>query len=337
MALLDECETDVDGLIAIRGFGSVLAAALIKHDADGLGGSRDKLWESLNSTGLPGMGLPWSHGLNANRPFDTTIGADGSAAAAAALFKAGDDANGESHPLEGGDDAGSVPMWGSMDTVADIPKYGMTVDPVKVMYQKLAQKTLGPKQYTDLPKMFNNFAHDPTCMVRFQQKNLHFLLKHLDFIIKNLHFIIKQERDEFAAFLQEGLNSNLGRDEIKDLVQTMDNGHGHVDFRRVAALAHPSDYPKKDGRYGGVLTLTHPTHAVAPKHVPWEPRAPDGFVKNKPIDPVTGILRKAVQKSEGAKSAEGAEQKALLDAFKYFDTSKNARNLVATFNFRNSF
>ena len=287
--LLDSCPKDDEGQIGLRGFGSDLASTLLASNR--AGDAKDKLWDLLNATGLPGLGLPWSHGIDANRPFDPSVKYPSSDAAAAALFKAGESSSGEEeHPV---DDPGTLSMWGSLDTVEELKKNGMDVDPTKVMAAKLAQKTLGPKQYSDLPKMFHKFAHDPKSMTR----------------------------DEFAAFLQEGLNSNLGRDDVEELANTM-GADGAIDFRRVAALAHPSDYPKKDGKYGGVLTLTHPSHAVASTtHVPWEPRAPDGLTQEAPIDPVQGMLSKAVQKSEGAKSAEGAELQALLAAFKHFDTS----------------
>ena len=261
--------------------------------------AKEQMWELLNATGLPGMGLPWSHGIDANRVFDSSIQAPSSEAAAAALFKAAENSDDEAaeHPVE---DPGTLQTWGSLDTVEPIEKNGMPVNSTQVMADKMAQKTVGPNQYSDLPKMYNKFAHHQS-----------------------------MNKDEFAAFLQEGLNTNLGKDDVDALVHKLGAGKdGSIDFQKIAELAHPSDYPRKDGKYEGVLTLTHPSDAIAQKPAPLETRAPDGLTTNAPIDPVLGMVSKAKQKSEGAKSAEGAELQALLASFKHFDLA-NSGTLTA--------
>ncbi len=67
---------------------------------------------------------------------------------------------------------------------------------------------------------------------------------------------------------------------------------------------------------------------MAQKPAAWEPRAPDGLTTYAPIDPVLGMVNKAKQKSEGAKSAEGAELQSLIAAFKHFDVA-NSGTLTA--------
>jgi Ca2+-binding EF-hand superfamily protein len=296
LQLLNSCPTDDEGKIGLRSFGSAVASTLL---VSGRTDAKDQVWELLNATGLPGMGLPWSHGIDANRAFDTSIQTPSSEAAAAALFKAGENSDEEpaEHPVE---DPGTLQTWGSLDTVEPIQKSGMPVLPTQVMADKMAQKTVGPNQYSDLPKMYNKFAHHES-----------------------------MTKDEFAAFLQEGLNTNLGKDDVDELVNKLGAGQeGSIDFREISALAHPSDYPKTDGKYKGVLTLTHPSDAMAQKPAAWEPRAPDGLTTYAPIDPVFGLVNKAKQKSEGAKSAEGAELQALIAAFKHFDVA-NSGTLTA--------
>ncbi len=217
LQLLNSCPTDDEGKIGLRSFGSAVASTLL---VSGRTDAKDQVWELLNATGLPGMGLPWSHGIDANRAFDTSIQTPSSEAAAAALFKAGENSDEEpaEHPVE---DPGTLQTWGSLDTVEPIQKSGMPVLPSQVMADKMAQKTVGPNQYSDLPKMYNKFAHHES-----------------------------MTKDEFAAFLQEGLNTNLGKDDVDELVNKLGAGQeGSIDFREISALAHPSDYPKTDGMY----------------------------------------------------------------------------------------
>ena len=74
----------------------------------------------------------------------------------------------------------------------DVATGGIEVDPVQVMADKLAQKTSGPLQHSNLPKLISKFSHDPTGQ--------------------------ELTKDEFTAFMQEGLNTSLGKDEIESLV-----------------------------------------------------------------------------------------------------------------------
>ena len=292
--LLDSCPTHDGGRIGLRSFGSAVASALLASDRID---AKEQLWDLLSATGLPGMGLPWSHGIDRNRAFDSSIKAPCSDAAAASLFKAAEYSDEEvtEHPVE---DSGIVRMRGSFDAVQPIEKWGIQVAPTRVMADKFAQKTEGQTQHSDLPKMYYKFANGSMSMTK----------------------------DEFAAFLQEGLNTNLGKDDVEELVNELrpvDSEAATIDIRRIAALVHSSDYPKTDGKYRGVLTLTHPADAIAQKPAPWKPRAPDSLAKDAPIDLVNGLVSKAKQKTVGAKSAEGAELLTLLAAFKHFDVAKN--------------
>ena len=267
--------------------GDAACEALVSPDGGKLEG--EALSATLDSTGLPGMSLPWSKSAAANQPFDSSLQGPSTDQAARAMIKDGE---------EQAEDPPTLSEWGSFDTLEPVATGGIEVDPVQVMADKLAQKTSGPLQHSNLPKLISKFSHDPTGQ--------------------------ELTKDEFTAFMQEGLNTNLGKDEIESLVSQMGTD-GKVQRKRLVAAALSSDYPQDAGKHTGVLTLTHPADAIpgAGHRVPTQPRAPAGFTKGEAIDPVAAVLDKVAQRAKGAKSAEGAEAQVLRRAFKHFDLTND--------------